>query len=184
VCSGFTCASRYEPEQVLDADRQRLLRNLQEAFPDHTVLPWLSAGLVVNVRRATRLAFKRDVLRRTMLDFVVLQQDGTACFAFKVGAKRLSRSGDRLEDTYVAHALARAGVTLYRISSIKANLKAERLRDIVGQRHHSVWGSTTGSFVSVEPPAPDSQISPPAQPPVLCIAQALDKASADHRRAA
>lgn len=122
----------YSSELVLCERRLKLLGTIQSAFPSQVVMANVPASALVTVRGGSRLALKRDVLRRTLLDFVVLDGAGMPCHVFRVGRSTDTSTKDAYsEDAFVARALHRARINLFKISRLSSKVTHEQLREVV-----------------------------------------------------
>lgn len=136
-------------EVLMCEKRRRLLALMQAAFPSHAVMCSVPASQVVSLRGGSRLALKRDALRRCILDFVIVDASGEACYVFTIG-KSIAMPGGYSDDAYVARALKRAGISLFRISRLSSQLTVARLQQVVGCDEEARWVESLKGQISPE----------------------------------
>src|SRR5690606_3290516 len=84
---------------------------LQDTFPGQVVLPNVSLGNMLSVRRASNKAAAKQRLREHRVDFVVCAPDGRPTFAFDIEQYHLSNAEAKAQRTKVKNRILKtAGV--------------------------------------------------------------------------
>lgn len=83
---------RFSPERILSAEQVAMLDYLQDTFPGQVVLPNVSLGNMLSVRRAGDKAAAKQRLKEHRVDFVVCAPDGRPTFAFDIEQYHLSNA--------------------------------------------------------------------------------------------
>jgi hypothetical protein len=102
---------RFSPERILSAEQVAMLDYLQDTFPGQVVLPNVSLGNMLSVRRASNKAAAKQRLREHRVDFVVCAPDGRPTFAFDIEQYHLSNAEAKAQRTKVKNRILKtAGV--------------------------------------------------------------------------
>ena len=102
---------RFSPERILSAEQVAMLDYLQDTFPGQVVLPNVSLGNMLSVRRAANKAAAKQRLREHRVDFVVCAPDGRPTFAFDIEQYHLSNAEAKAQRTKVKNRILKtAGV--------------------------------------------------------------------------
>jgi hypothetical protein len=102
---------RFSPERILSSEQVAMLDYLQDTFPGQVVLPNVSLGNMLSVRRAANKAAAKQRLKEHRVDFVVCAPDGRPTFAFDIEQYHLSNAEAKAQRTKVKNRILKtAGV--------------------------------------------------------------------------
>lgn len=102
---------RFSPERILSSEQVAMLDYLQDTFPGQVVLPNVSLGNMLSVRRASNKAAAKQRLKEHRVDFVVCAPDGRPTFAFDIEQYHLSNAEAKAQRTKVKNRILKtAGV--------------------------------------------------------------------------